>query len=74
MRGGTLSYYKSPKNVTPSGVIPLDSIWTVKLMRDKRVEPSQPYRHTLILGTQDRDFVLCGNDDIELEEWCEALQ
>jgi hypothetical protein len=73
LRGNALSYYKSPKNAAPSGVIPLDSIWTVSLMRDKIVEPSQPYRHSLVLRTQERDFVLCANDLLELEEWNEAL-
>lgn len=74
LKGSTLAYFKSPKNTTPSGVIPLSTILLVTLMRDKMVEPSQPFRHSLVVRTAERDYVLCCNDVLELEEWCENLQ
>ena len=74
LKGSTLNYYKSPKNTTPNGQIPLQSIYTVTLLRDKKMEPSQPYSCSLILRTELRDFVMCGPSVIELDEWREAIQ
>jgi hypothetical protein len=73
LRGGALSYFKSPKNTTPNGAIQLESIYTVALMRDRRVESSQPHAHSLVLRTELRDYVVCSANVIELEEWAEAI-
>ncbi len=73
LRGATLSYFKSPKNTTPNGVIQLESIYTVTLMRDKRADASQPYANSLVLRTELRDFVVCAANVIDLEEWAEAI-
>lgn len=73
LRGPTLSYYKSPKNSTPNGTISLESIYTVSLMRDRKIDPSQPHNNSLVLRTELRDFVVCAPNVIELEEWNEAI-
>lgn len=74
LRGASLSYFKSPKNAAPNGVIALESIYTVSLMRDKKIDPTQPYAHSLVLRTEMRDFVVCAQNLIELEEWAEAIK
>ena len=38
------------------------------------VEVDQPHKHSLVLRTGERDYVLCGNDVLDLEDWYEALQ
>ena len=73
LRGSSLSYFKSPKNATPNGIITLESIYTVSLMKNKKVDPSQPYPHSLVLRTEQRDFVVCSANVVELEDWAEAI-
>jgi hypothetical protein len=73
LKGDSISYFKSPKNTTPSGVILLQSIYTVSLIRDKKIEASQPYQNSLVLRTEERDYVVCAANVLELEEWAEAI-
>lgn len=43
-------------------------------MKEKKLDPSQPYANTLVLRTESRDFVLCSVNAADLEEWAEAIR
>lgn len=72
LHSNTLEYYKSPKNSSPCGVIPLDDIVAIQqLDNDTLSDVNIP--NSFVIYTNWNDYVCYADNESEMEEWIDAL-
>lgn len=71
MKDQLLSYYKSPKDSNPVGIIPLDDIVNTAIYeKDSTLEYSWVFQ---ILTKKSNNFLISCENETEMNEWIEAI-
>lgn len=81
LKDSALSYYKSPKDATPAGVIPISDIWRVSLDPELSRREEMPHCFELVtckaaipVSTKVVSYIISAANDADREDWIQVVE
>ncbi|KAK5579463.1 hypothetical protein RB653_009146 [Dictyostelium firmibasis] len=72
LKDNILSYYKSPKDTTPAGIIPINEIINIEI--ECEISQAEGYDYCFQISTSKANYLISAENERDLEDWTEILR
>ncbi|EAL62502.1 hypothetical protein DDB_G0289979 [Dictyostelium discoideum AX4] len=72
LKDNILSYYKSPKDTAPAGIIPINEIVNIEI--ECEISQAEGYDYCFQISTSKANYLISAENERDLEDWTEILR
>ncbi|KAN0024005.1 hypothetical protein ACTFIV_008398 [Dictyostelium citrinum] len=72
LKDNILSYYKSPKDTAPAGIIPINEIINIEI--ECEISQAEGYDYCFQISTSKANYLISAENERDLEDWTEILR